>query len=343
MDDNTNILLNIVDLDIGYVQQKKAFPVFQNINITAIEGELIGLIGRNGIGKSTLLRSIARINRTIQGNIYLRSKSIYEYKLKNWAKELSFVSTEPVKIQNLTVKELVTLGRYPYTNWAFNINKHDEDIIEKSISLVNISHLKNKNIDEISDGERQRAMIARTLAQDTDVILLDEPTAFLDLPNKYEIIHLLNNLARNENKTILFSSHDLTIALSEADKIWLMENDTIYEGAPEDLVLKGIFGHLFDDSGIVFDINTGDIKLKNKKQSEIYVQGHGPEYNWTIKALDRMGYNVSENKELPLKVFITSENNTRSWELYNNNEKIVFNSIYKLTLRLKHIIKSINH
>ncbi len=337
MDNDTDKILRISDLEIGYFHNKKRTSVFNNISLSARKGELVGLIGKNGIGKSTLLKTIARLNKRLAGEIFLNNKKILDYDLREWAKNISFVSTDPLNISNLTVKELISLGRHPYTNWMFLLSKFDEEIINKAISLVKINHLVSKNIDEISDGERQRVLIARALAQNTDIIILDEPTAFLDLPNKYEIIHLLHELSKNEWKTIIFSSHDLNISITEADKIWLMDDKNIYEGAPEDLVLNGIFEHLFDNSLVNFDKTTGEVKLSRKQISEIYLTGSGNGFFWTKRALERLNYQVNEKINNPVKVNISSSGKKFIWELELNKKKFAFNSIYELNLHLKQL------
>ncbi|MBN2519510.1 MAG: ABC transporter ATP-binding protein [Bacteroidales bacterium] len=334
MPDN-DIILKTNNLEIGYFHHNKKLPVFSHISLTARRGELISLIGRNGSGKSTLLKSIVRINKILGGDILLEGQSIYNYKLKEWAKKIAFVSTEPLTVSNLAVKELVTLGRHPYTNWMFYLTDKDNEIIEEAISLVKINHLASKNIDEISDGERQRAMIARALAQNSQVILLDEPTAYLDLPNKYEIIHLLHDLARNEQKTIIFSSHDLNISIGEADKLWLMDKDITLEGAPEDIILNGTFSHIFDNSIVCFDSNTGEIKLTRSIKKEVYLEGEEKPYLWTKRALERTGYIITKNQNNAIKINITRQANELKWNITINGINKVFNSIYDLNVYLK--------
>jgi len=337
MNSGNDFILTISELEIGYFNQKKISSVFKNISLSVREGELIALIGRNGVGKSTLLKTIARINRFVNGEIQINNRPINQYTLKEWAKKISFVSTDPVYISNLTVRELVSLGRHPYTNWMFSLSEKDRNIINKSINTVRINDLEFKNIDEISDGERQRALIARTLAQNTDIIILDEPTAYLDLPNRFEIIYLLHELSKNKQKTIIFSSHDLNLAISLADKIWLMEGASIFEGAPEDLVLNGTFEHIFDNSLINFDKITGQIKLIRESIDEIYVSGSGNAYIWTKKAVERLNFNISKNSNSLIKVYITEKQKKLIWELEINGKKFVYNNIYELNLHLNQI------
>ena len=234
--------ISLSNLSIGYRRRVVAC----NLNLSADESELIALIGRNGAGKTTLMRTIARLHPALSGEIMIAGKPLVQYSRTELAGMLGIVSTEPVSVSHLTVKQLVSLGRFPHTNWIGKLAGKDIGMIEEAMQLTNIKLLAQKTLHEISDGERQRAMIARTLAQDTDVILLDEPTAFLDIPNRYEIINLLRHLARTKQKTILFSTHDLNIAMQEADKIWLMDDGVVYEGVPEDLTFNRQVSQMFD-------------------------------------------------------------------------------------------------
>ncbi len=342
-----NSLDNILTLDnitIGYSGSGKIKqPVFSNINLKAGMGENIALIGKNGIGKSTLLRTIARLQKPLSGNVFLKDNDIKHYKKQDLAKLVSFVSTEIVRVSNLNLFDLVSLGRFPHTGWIGKLNKNDIRIINDSINHVGISHLANKVLNEMSDGERQRAMIARALAQDTEIIILDEPTAFLDLPNRYEIIRLLNELTVDKGKTIIFSSHDLNIALQEADKVWLMENNKIVEGAPEDLIISSDIYRLFENSRLDFDIEKGDFRLSREKFKKINLSGEGILRYWTQRALERIGYevsdenanNISDENANNISVVIQEDNNRIVWIYIKNRNKINCNSIYELTLHLR--------
>jgi iron complex transport system ATP-binding protein len=326
-------ILEIKNLKLGY---KNAEPLLTGASLRADEGELISLVGKNGIGKSTLLRTISRLHEPMDGNVFLSNKDINTFNRYELAKTLSFVSTEIVKVNNLKVFDLVALGRFPYTNWIGKLL--NEDILKCiwALEMVGLDHLRNKNIDEISDGERQRAMLARTLAQDTKIIILDEPTAFLDLPNKYEIVHLLNKLAREDNKTIIFSTHDLNIAIKESDKIWILNNDTITEGAPEDLILSESFNSLFEHTNLNFDKHKGDFSLKKSASTKILLEGDNDTFLfWTKKALERLNFQVSKSKNIATKVIITKENSLVKWLLINKDNSFQFDSIYDLSVYLK--------
>ncbi len=329
-------IINIKNLEIGYsIKKNQKKVLFKDINLSANSGELVALVGKNGIGKSTLLRNIAGLQNPFFGDIYYNNQKIKEFKRADFACLISFVSTEIVNVSNLKVFDLVALGRFPHTNWMGKLQTKDILKSNTAIDMVGMTSYLNANVNEISDGERQRVMIARTLAQDTKVIVLDEPTAFLDLPNKYEIVHLLNKLSKDENKTIIFSTHDLNIAIQEADKIWLMLDDYIIEGAPEDLILNDKFNKLFQDSNLNFDKVKGDFRMKKKHHVEIALKGEGIYYTWTKKALERLGYLVIKDNKSDSYIEIKSDNNRVYWLLKSEKDDFKFDSIYDLSLHLK--------
>lgn len=191
------------------------------------KGALISLIGRNGTGKSTLLRAIARLNRFYGGRVFINGKLFESLNTEEFAKQLSFVTTERIRITNLSCFEVVALGRAPYTNWIGRLSGEDKAIIEEALRLVGMENYAGRTMDKMSDGECQRIMIARALAQQTPIILLDEPTSFLDFPARYELIALLRGLAHEKGKCILFSTHELDIALKMSDFVALLNNKTL--------------------------------------------------------------------------------------------------------------------
>ena len=323
--------LSLFQLSVGYRRR----AVFKDINLSAAKCELIALIGRNGVGKSTLMRTIARLQPSISGEIKIAGKLLEQYSRNELAAILSIVSTDTIGVAHLTVKQLVSLGRFPHTNWLGKLTKNDAILVEEAMHLTGITSLGEKNLHEISDGERQRAMIARTLAQDTDMILLDEPTAFLDMPNKYEIVNLLHRLTRTKQKTILFSTHDLNIALQEADKFWLMIDDTMYEGAPEDLALNGQFARMFENTKLDFDDKNAQFNIKRNDKKPIKVAGEGKTFFWTKNALERLGFVVQKTENTKqADISISSENQTL-WTINYREKSSQFTSIYQLVEFLK--------
>lgn len=225
-------------------------------------GELTALIGRNGTGKSTLLRTIAALAKPQRGHITIGGVDASALTMREVASRIAFVSTEDVRVQNLHVWDVVSLGRAPYTNWVGRLTEEDRAKVRESLRLVGMEHFAEASMDSLSDGERQRVMIARALAQDTPIILLDEPTAFLDLPNKYEICLLLKRLAHKEGKCILFSTHDLSIAIEICDTIAVIEGGKFHYGTAGMLMEEGVMQRIFNSAQIEFDRERGNVRLK---------------------------------------------------------------------------------
>lgn len=225
-------------------------------------GELTALIGRNGTGKSTLLRTIAALAKPQSGRITIGGVDASQLTMREIASRIAFVSTEDVRVQNLHVWDVVSLGRAPYTNWVGKLTAEDKEKVRESLRLVGMESFAGASMDSLSDGERQRVMIARALAQDTPIILLDEPTAFLDLPNKYEICLLLKKLAHKEGKCILFSTHDLSIAIELCDTIAVIEGGKFHYGTAEMLMEEGVMQRIFNSTQIEFDRERGNVRLK---------------------------------------------------------------------------------
>lgn len=257
-----NTILKTNKLSIGYKIKKEETIVASNINIELHQGELIGLVGANGIGKSTLLRTLTKVQSPLSGAISIHSKLLDNYTALDLAKVLSLVLTETIASKNLSVFELVALGRQPYTNWVGNLSETDIAIINNAISQTNLSDLKHKKCFELSDGQLQKVMIARALAQDTSLIVLDEPTTHLDMYHKAYVLKLLQKLAKDTNKTILFSSHEIDLAIQLCDKLIVMTNDGIVSDIPKKLIKQGAFDNLFPKDLIIFDENTGAFRVK---------------------------------------------------------------------------------
>jgi iron complex transport system ATP-binding protein len=274
----------------GYRTGKQVKTVTQNLDATLYSNELTCLLGQNGAGKSTLLKTLAGFMSPIKGEIYIQGKSIDQYTDSQLAKVIGVVLTEKPQVTNMTVEELIGLGRSPYTGFWGNLDDSDRNIVNQAISLVGIEALRHRNVASLSDGERQKAMIAKALAQETSIIFLDEPTAFLDYPSKVEIMQLLHSLARTRNKTIFLSTHDIELALQISDKIWLLDKEIGTEiGTPEDLSLSGALSRFFDRKGIRFDLSTGTFHIDNKLTRHVCLNGSGPRFNMVQKALIRCG------------------------------------------------------
>lgn len=251
------IILQASKISIGYSHKKGNTIVASNIDLSLGEGKLIALIGANGIGKSTLLRTITGIQKPISGTVSLNGKIIHELDNLTLAQNLSVVLTEKLPPSNLTVFELIALGRQPYTNWIGKLTGNDIVKVNEAMELTQISHLAAKKHYEISDGQLQKVLVARALAQDTALIILDEPTTHLDLLHKVSLFKLLKKLTHETNKCILFSTHDIDMAIQLSDEMIIMTPETIVQDQPCNLISKGSFNTLFNDEHIIFDAEKG--------------------------------------------------------------------------------------
>ena len=256
MSSNKTILYTS-NLSIGYQSKKEKKTIAENLNLKLEQGQLVSLVGGNGIGKSTLLRTLTGIQKPLAGTVTLNEKDIHHYEPLALAQNLSLVLTEKLPPSNLTVFELIALGRQPYTNWLGKLSAEDLEKINQAIALTHIEHLVDKKHHEISDGQLQIVLIARALAQDTPLIILDEPTTHLDLFHKVSVFKLLKKLSQETNKCILFSTHDIDLAIQLSDEMIVMTEDLVIQDQPCNLITKGIFNTLFKDSSITFDGEKG--------------------------------------------------------------------------------------
>ncbi|MBP8958992.1 MAG: ABC transporter ATP-binding protein [Bacteroidales bacterium] len=331
---DTNCVFKIESLLIGY--GGKIFnPLLPSITASANERELIAIIGQNGTGKSTLLKTIAGLLKPLGGTIYVEDKNIEQFKLNELAHVIGYVSTEQIRVENMKVIELVGMGRYPYTSWTGNMTAEDHEKISVAVEQTGLINIARRFINELSDGERQRAMIGRVVAQDTHLILLDEPTAFLDINHKYEIIHLLRKLADENNKSILFSTHDIQAAMNECDRIWMLSQETFCDGAPEDLVLRGDIEKLFSNPHVFFDKKNARVSFRKDFIGEVYISGKGDGKLLTEKAVQRVGFRSTSNNSV-IKIEVEKDESGYYWTCRNYDklpEK--FRTIYETIRWLK--------
>ena len=225
-------------------------------------GRMTALLGRNGTGKSTLLRAIASLGEVQGGAIEIGGRDLSELSNADLARMVAFVNTERVSVEAMTAYDLVAVGRSPYTDWSGRLRSSDHEAIERSIRIAGVEHLADRYVDTLSDGECQRVMIAKALAQDTPAILLDEPTSYLDMPNRYELCTLLGRLAHDEGKCVLFSTHELDIALTLSDNIALVDTPQLLYMPTREMIASGSIERLFDSPYIRFDASTRSIHLK---------------------------------------------------------------------------------
>lgn len=261
-DTSQHSVLKAENLSIGYASKKQTTVVANNINFELKQGELIGLIGANGIGKSTLLKTLIKTQNALEGSIFVDGINLNDIPNLELAKKLSVVLTENVSQTNLSVKELIALGRQPYTNWIGTLSDADQEKTKQAIAAIQIADLEDKRCHELSDGQLQKVMLARALAQDTDIIILDEPTTHLDLYHKVSVLKLLQKLVKNTQKTILFSTHEINVTLSLCDKILVMKDTETQFGSPKELIANKAFNDLFPEDLVVFDELSGTFKIK---------------------------------------------------------------------------------
>lgn len=255
-------ILQTNNLSIGYSQKAETKVVASEISISLKEGNLIGLVGVNGVGKSTLLRTLTGIQKPIAGSILLQDNPIESYSALDLAKKISLVLTEKLPPSNLTVYELIALGRQPYTNWLGKLSAEDKIQIDKAIELTEVSHLVHQKYNEISDGQLQKVLIARAVAQNTPLIVLDEPTTHLDLFHKVALFKFLKKLTQETNKCILFSTHDIDLAIQLSDEILVLSNGKAIQNEPCQLISNDTFSNMFSSDAIYFDKEKGKFIIR---------------------------------------------------------------------------------
>lgn len=283
-------MISAQKLSVGFRSRGKEQMLFEKIDVHLPPGELVCFMGSNGVGKSTLLKTLAGLLPPLAGKVNVHNKDV------------ALVLTDKITATNMTVYDLVSFGQYPYLDWRISLSPSNIEIIEDAIRQVHLESLRNRKLSELSDGQLQLVMIAKALAQQTPVILLDEPTAHLDLNNRVEVMNLLRSLSRKMGKSILVTTHELDLALQTADLIWLATGDKkIKTGIPEDLVLEGAFDEVFQFKG--FDLKTGKVEHEAHRKKEVQLLGTGYSFLWTKNALERSGYRVVEKAEIQITVF----------------------------------------
>ena len=303
--------IQINDLSIGYHSKSDTKLVASHITTTIYSGELTCLLGANGVGKSTLLRTLSAFLPRLSGEIALLSRDIQDYSDKELSTIVGVVLTDKCDIRNMSVRELIGMGRSPYTGFWGRLGKEDKQIVEEAIAMVRIENLASRMVHTLSDGERQKVMIAKALAQQCPIILLDEPTAFLDVTSRIETMVLLHTLAVEQQKAILLSTHDLDLAIQLGDCLWLQEKSRPMAcGTPEDLIMGGAFETFFSKEGIVFDPNTG--KLNTAAPTKLIgVEGDFMTSYWVGNALIRNGFKPSSVSEDYISVYCNAPDSLR--------------------------------
>lgn len=311
-------LLTTHALAVGYhPPRRQPITIADDLDLCLSPGELVCLIGPNGAGKSTLMRTLAGMQTPLAGRVMLGGVELHHLRPTERAKRLGIVLTERPNVGLLSGYALVALGRHPYSDWTGRLSRYDEAVIRWAVDAVGATDLAAHPVMELSDGQRQKLMIARALAQEPELILLDEPTAFLDLPRRVEIMGLLRHLTRETGRTVLLSTHELDLALRTADTIWLMSDGVIRAGTPEDLVLSGAFEAAFASEGIHFDRESGSFTGRVVSGMAVEVSGQGVALSWTRRALERAGYTLTHNNGVVPKacVEIEGDPNHPVWRL----------------------------
>lgn len=294
-----HIALEGKDLTLGYFQQKVKKEILTGLDFQLFAGELTCLLGPNGVGKSTLIKAILGQIKPRKGKIVIDNQPIENFGVEELAKRISVVLTDPVFPGNMTVGQLVALGRTPHTSWSGKLSLTDREIVEKALSDTKITYLRDERLSEISDGQRQKAMIARALAQDGKLMILDEPTAHLDLVNRFEIMELLRDIAAQKGKAVLVVTHDLDIAIETADRFWLLNCGTpLISGKPEDLIISGKINQLLPGEKYRFSLERGKLEL-DIRDSKFEIDGPRELIFWVEKALLKAGV-----REMKTPIFV---------------------------------------
>lgn len=308
MNGKKEILLRAENLRIGYLLGKKEIKVCDGMNFELKRGELVAFLGPNGAGKSTLLRTLSSSLQPLSGNVFYSGRLLKNISQRDLSRKISVVLTDHTQAGGLTVSELVSLGRQPYTGFFGRLKARDLRLVDEAINSVGLSFKSNSYMAELSDGERQKAMIAKALVQETDVLLLDEPAAFLDVASKLELMALLRQIAVERNCAVLFSSHDVEQALTLSDKLWLMSRDGLLCGGTEDMVLQGHLSDLFRSDNVRFDIGSGVYRLCSDTSASVSVKAQDLSLLfWAKNALLRNGYGITDGLAVEFAIDLKSK------------------------------------
>ena len=307
------VKLTAKQLSIGYQNSASEMIVASRLDCSLRGGEFVCLLGPNGAGKSTLIRTLAGMQKPLAGGLRLSGKAMSDIAPRERARAVSVVLTEAMPSGMMDAYSLVSLGRHPYSGWFGRLSDQDRERIEWSIDAVGAKPLANRQVSELSDGERQKISIARALTQEAKLMLLDEPTAYLDLPRRVELMSILRNLAHQENLALLLSTHDLDLALRFADRLWLMTpRGNLLQGAPEALALDGQFAEVFASENLNWDASSGSFLTHPVACLKVRLEGQGVERVWTQRALERLGFGIGQvNEEAAFFLKV----NKNSWEV----------------------------
>ena len=304
--------IQLHDLSTGYRSRHEEKVISQHLELAIAPGEVVMLMGPNGSGKSTLMHTMAGLLPALSGEVIISGKPLSSLKMKELARLLSLVLTERIPAGNMSISDIVAVGRYPYTGFRGSLRPEDKVVIREALRACHLDGMQERLYSTLSDGEKQRVMIARALAQETPLILLDEPTAHLDLPSRLEVTTMLRSLARSLGKSILISTHELDLALGWADTIWLMDRaGEIVSAAPEDLILDGHIERVFGAPTLSYNRERGEFSIRQSGGRKIFLRVEGLRYIWTSRALQRLGYEVTPSTGAYPEVILSEG----TWEL----------------------------
>lgn len=308
-------VLEIRALSIGYRRRKHVVHlVAAGLEATLREGEFVCLLGPNGAGKSTLLQTLTGMRPPLAGRVLFEGQPVARFGARELAQRMSVVLTQRVAAGMMPVEKLVGLGRYPYTDWAGRFSEQDRQAIQRAMAATSIEPLAQRPFSELSDGEQQKVMIARAFAQEPRVMILDEPTAFLDLPHRVELMHMLARQAHESGRAVLMSTHELDLALRCADRLWLLPSGApLMEGTPEDLVLRGAFSSAFASGEVHFDEEIGAFRAHSHSRGVVALRADGVAGMWTSRALERAGYRIAGDAEAGICVEAVTNGSGLYW------------------------------
>ncbi len=293
-----SISIELKDLSTGYKLKGGDKVIASGLNAKLNSGEMTCLLGPNGAGKSTLLRTLAAFQPALSGQVEVMGRSVKEYQSKELAQLMSVVLTDNSDIKNMTAEEVVAMGRSPYTGFWGKLREKDKMMVKKSLGWVGIEELAPRKMQTLSDGERQKVMIAKAIAQETPIILLDEPTAYLDYPSKIAMMLLLHRLAKALKKTIFMSTHDLEHALQVADQVWLLDHEKgLTTGMPEDLSIDGSIERYFAKENMMFDRESCTFSIEHETARDIIVEGRKDTLEYRLCSNLAMEHTASSSRE----------------------------------------------
>ncbi len=332
------VVISAKNISVGYPKtvHRNYTQLYHNLNIELFNRELTCFLGPNGAGKSTIIRTLTGIQQPLSGDVFLYNKPLSGFSGNELSSQIGVVLTGHTSVGGLTVAQLVGLGRYPYTGFFGRLKAVDLQIIDRAMEDAGIRHKKNDYMANLSDGEKQKAMIAKTLAQECPIIVLDEPTAYLDVASRIEVMDLLHGLAEKQNKAVLMSTHDIESALLFADRFWLLSGDRGLEcGQTEDLLLRDTLDAFMGKSGIRFEKKTGVFLPSRSFENLVYVDARDEMYHWAVNFLRRNGYGITDNKaEAEWELKIISRDNI---EAIIRSQRFSFGSFEELSVWIREV------